>query len=340
VNPIPNLSDPQTAWGRDYDFDERRAMASDQTVMSEYLALLPSVRPLYACLDQTPERAQLVELSGRLNADDPELALRQIVGLFTRELIASAIRPDLDRFADSPMFCPPTRTHESEKLSSFVLYEDERVAVSIFVVKRSEAGESAGDDASQWSRKGVPFDPFDRAVKILHGKDAALHIWRASAIGSDEAITREMSCSGPETITRSSGDVLFLRGGTETYTFGDRPTPLVLISASARTCRSPVVPQYNMASRRIAGVSAVDPAVSRMQLLSSVLRQLDPDRSIDALQPLLRHGAHFVRWHAMREMLCADAARAKPFLEKMAEGDTHPQVLAAARSALEMIQEQ
>jgi hypothetical protein len=333
-------SELETLHGTVPSFDERRIMASDSEVLDEYVAMMPTLRPLHASLDQSPERGIMIELSGSLRPDNTEDVLRQVVGHFTIELLASLVRPDLERFPCSPLFCPLARTHEAENLSSLVLYEDERLTIAAFLVKRSDNSELGTRDPSRWSRTGVPFEPFDRAVRFLHGSDSELHIWRAPAIGFDTVITREMTCASPETIRCSAGDVLFLRGGTESYTFGDRSSPLVMISAIARFCRSPVVPEYNMGSREIAGVSAADPSVSRIQLLGTVLRQLDPERAIPAMQPLLSHPAHFVRWHAMREMLCADATRAAPLLEEMTEHDPHPQVVAAARSALKMIREQ
>jgi hypothetical protein len=87
----------------------------------------------------------------------------------------------------------------------------------------------------------------------------------------------------------------------------------------------------------IATVSASDALCTGMQMQSTLLRLMGRVDAYDAIAELLNDKHHFVRWHAMRELLGLDQERAWPTLVEMAENDRQPSVRRAAAATLNML---
>lgn len=88
---------------------------------------------------------------------------------------------------------------------------------------------------------------------------------------------------------------------------------------------------------RIRSTQAIGQAPSRLQMLSSLLRMSGRIDAWDAIRDLLDHELHFVRWHAMRELLALDSRRALPDLVRLMETDPQPSVRRGARAALDLV---
>jgi hypothetical protein len=61
---------------------------------------------------------------------------------------------------------------------------------------------------------------------------------------------------------------------------------------------------------------------------------MDRGDAIPEITGLLESPHFYTRWHIMREFLAMDAAAALPHLRRMAAGDPHPEVRAAAGQTL------
>lgn len=88
--------------------------------------------------------------------------------------------------------------------------------------------------------------------------------------------------------------------------------------------------------RSVAGVVPYLPAY-RLFFATKLLGQIPRRRSLDNLEALSRHTAHFVRWTAIQSMFSIDFDAAVARLELAAETDGHPSIRKAARSALDQL---
>jgi hypothetical protein len=83
---------------------------------------------------------------------------------------------------------------------------------------------------------------------------------------------------------------------------------------------------------RIRAVAA-DHSVSRLQLLASVLAEMRDPKAVTALEGLMEHPAHYVRWAALQAVFCLDRRHGVSLLHK-ATNDAHQHVRSAAVRSL------
>lgn len=88
--------------------------------------------------------------------------------------------------------------------------------------------------------------------------------------------------------------------------------------------------------KSVAGVVPYLPAY-RLFFATRLLGQIPRRRSLDNLETLSRHTAHFVRWTAIQSMFSIDFDVAVTRLKLAAETDGHPSIRKAARSALDQL---
>ena len=98
--------------------------------------------------------------------------------------------------------------------------------------------------------------------------------------------------------------------------------------ARRRRRRSP--PNMTARAMRFIGASSTDEASSRVQMMVSLLRAMEREDALPLIVEALASPQFYTRWHVMREMLAMDAEAALPSLRRMAAGDPHPEVRAAA----------
>ena len=72
-------------------------------------------------------------------------------------------------------------------------------------------------------------------------------------------------------------------------------------------------------------------------MMVSLLRAMEREDALPLIIEEALDSPHFyTRWHIMREMLAMDADAALPSLRRMAAGDPHPDIRAAARQTLDL----
>lgn len=91
--------------------------------------------------------------------------------------------------------------------------------------------------------------------------------------------------------------------------------------------------EYDIATRQRIRVMAADHSVSRLQLLASVLAEMQDPRAVTALVGLMDHPAHYVRWAALQAVICLDHEQGMSLLKK-ATNDSHEHVRSAAIRSL------
>jgi hypothetical protein len=80
-------------------------------------------------------------------------------------------------------------------------------------------------------------------------------------------------------------------------------------------------------------VVAADQSVSRLQLLASVLAEMQDPHAVTALRGLMEHPAHYVRWAALQAIFSLDREYGTCLL-KEATNDAHEHVRSAAKRSL------
>lgn len=104
--------------------------------------------------------------------------------------------------------------------------------------------------------------------------------------------------------------------------------------------RTPLSVVCDEATGRIIRTRAIGQEASRLQMLATLLRLQGGVEGFAAIEQLLDDKRHFVRWHAMRELLMLDPARSRPLLEQLASSDAQPAVRRAAVTALSLFADQ
>ncbi len=97
--------------------------------------------------------------------------------------------------------------------------------------------------------------------------------------------------------------------------------------------------EYDRESGRLIRAASNDAAASRTRMLLTLLRVSGRADAGDAFDAATRTEEFHLRWAAMREWLALDARAALPRLHALADADPHPQVRAAARATLPLVEE-
>lgn len=130
------------------------------------------------------------------------------------------------------------------------------------------------------------------------------------------------------------GETVTLDGRRHSFVIDHAESDIVYLKAATLAEAAPLSVEYDSDSLTFVAASSTDEAASRVQMMVSLLRVMDRTDAVPLLRRVLAHRHFYVRWHAMREFLALDAGLALPSLRAMAESDPHPDVRAAAASAL------
>lgn len=117
-------------------------------------------------------------------------------------------------------------------------------------------------------------------------------------------------------------------------------TGAVAVQTRLVNAHTPLSVICDEATGRIIRTRAIGQEASRLQMLATLLRLQGGAEGFAAIEQLLDDKRHFVRWHAMRELLMLDPARSRPLLEQLASSDAQPAVRRAAVTALSLFANQ
>jgi hypothetical protein len=145
---------------------------------------------------------------------------------------------------------------------------------------------------------------------------------------------RYLRFEGDETV--AFGHSSYFKAGRDIFVIrGDAAAPtLVACFSSAATLTTRW--EYDAATLARARIMAADHSVSRLQLLASVLAEMKNPCAIPALEGLMEHPAHYVRWAALEAIFSLDRERGATLL-KTAAADPHEHVRMAAIRSMEKL---
>jgi hypothetical protein len=141
-----------------------------------------------------------------------------------------------------------------------------------------------------------------------------------------------------EPVVLRAGDVL-RQVDYQSLEFLPHDQGCVFLNTQMLDATLPVDLSCDIHTGRITMVNAGSSTHSRLQMLTTLMGLFDRHDAYETIAELLAEPQHFVRWHAMRELVGLDHVRALPALRAMAEEDPQPAVRRAARKTLALLQD-
>jgi hypothetical protein len=252
----------------------------------------------------------------------------QIAG-FVRDLVAKSV-------AD-PFFQPAFLTLAGDISTGLVLYADRNVFISLAV---------AGVDALAAKKSGnrgpssIAFTGLPTLFHVVKSGGATLSFWEAPRIGADFVGDRTGRCRMTEMRRIEDGERILIDGWTQSFVIEHATSDIILLQAAVHAECAPLALEYDSKTCEFIGASSTDEGSSRIEMMVSLMRAMDHKEAGPLLEELLESPHFFTRWYVMREYLGLDAEAALPSLRRLAGGDPHPHVRAAAQQTLAMFFDQ
>lgn len=137
-------------------------------------------------------------------------------------------------------------------------------------------------------------------------------------------------------LTLHDGDVVTIDGRTRAHLIEGTGGEVVALTFATRTAG--LVREYARDTGHLLRVGATDQDQSRTRLLLTLLRHEGRRDAAGCFEAATHAPAFHLRWAAMREWLALDATTALPRLRTLAATDPHPEVRAAARTTLPLVE--
>ncbi|MGE8225070.1 MAG: hypothetical protein ACN6RK_04700 [Stenotrophomonas sp.] len=269
-------------------------------------------------------------------ADAVRVKLCEAASLISEESINALISEELVRFSNKPLYATTAKTIDSDALTGIVLFDSRQLRVSLVSLGPSAHRIKKGRN-NNTRVTGVTMQGTDSAIRFIKSGNATLNLWSAPPFEREDPLSyREMQQQPNRKVL--DGDTLFLEGGSTGMSIASCDAPILFTIATRNTPRTAVNAHYDMEGH-LHSFTAADMRSSRIQLLATLIRELDWHPGVDHLITIAtEHPDHFVRWHAMREAIALDPRASSPFLYHMADQDRHPQVRDAAAKTVTLIE--
>ena len=286
-----------------------------------------SVAPLMTQLDR-----EVVELEPRT----PEALLASARRFMDRTAEIDAMMAELIAASrEDPFFRPPFHPLVNEVHHSLLLYHHPELSISLGV---TGVDMLAAKKTGRTGPASINFNGYSTLLRFLKAGNATMSFWEAPPIGDDfsapAAETEPCRLVGCRRI--EDGEEILVDGRHESFVIEHAESDILFFQAVARAGAAPVGVEYDSDSLQFIGASSTDEASSRLQMMVSLLRALGREDAFALFEEALASPQFFTRWHVMREMLAMDADAALPSLRRMAAGDPHPDIRAAAQQTLAM----
>lgn len=270
------------------------------------------------------------QLNDEDSAQRSEKILLKAATSITASVVKTLAEEELARFPVNPIYQTAAKGVDDDVFGGMVIYENEHFILSI--VSLTPLSLQAKKRSENNKAKGVTIQGCDSAIHFIKGGGAAIDVWHAEPFYcNDPLFARNLTSVERREI--ADGNSMFIEGGRIGMSIVSCSSPMLMCVATRRHRRSPVNAHY-IQGGALQNCTASDIRSSRIQLLSTVLRELDYLQAASVMETLAAHPDHFVRWHVTRELTLLDRATGTKCVETLAESDAHPQVRDVARQAL------
>lgn len=267
-----------------------------------------------------------------LGESDPQAILAAATRFFDRVGDLDELMLDMIRAAAAdPYFRPNLNPVFSEIQAGLLLHNSPSLSL---VVGVSGADMLAAKKAGPRGATSVAFTGQLSLYRFVKAGGATFSFWEAPRITDSFVADQAGKCRLVGRRRIEDGEDLVLDGSCESFVIEHATSDIVYFQAIVRAGAAPLTVEYDSSNHGFVSASSTDEASSRLQLLVSLLRAMDREDAIPLIEETLASPHFYTRWHVMRELLAMDAAAALPALRRLAAGDPHPEVRAAAQQTL------
>lgn len=263
-----------------------------------------------------PERGQVIDLARRM---------------FDRIPVDAVMDALIARCRADPFFLPPLHPLTSEVHSGLLLFHHHELSVGLGVTGLDML---AAKKAFRRGGASIAFTGVSNLFRYLKSGNALVSFWEAPHIGGGFRSEDAGQCRLIGRRRIADGEGFLVDGSCESFVVEHAEADIVYLQATIQTGAAPLTVEYDSASLAFVNATSTDEASSRVQMMVSLLREMDRADALPVLRALLRNPHFYTRWHIMREMLALDAEAALPDLRRIAAEDPHPEVRAAACQTL------
>lgn len=240
----------------------------------------------------------------------------------------------IERSRADPFFLPPMTPLTSDLHSGLVLFHRPDLSI-VFGVSSIEM--MAGKKAAPRRRPGsVVFTGFHNLFRYVKASDAVLSFWELPPSDGPFSAATAPHCRMTGRRRIRDGEDVLTDGSRESFIVDHATGDLVYFQVVVRAGCAPLTIEYDADTRRFMGATGTDEAGARVQMMSTLLREMGREDAVPWLRAQLPGSDFHIRWHVMRELLALDAEAVLPDLRAMAAADPHPEVRAAAARTLEL----
>jgi hypothetical protein len=272
-----------------------------------------------------------VELS-ELDEKTPEAVLRIARAFMDRTDDLGALLGDLLRAsAKDPFFRPPFHSISGDIHTGLSMYHNPELSIALGVTAVDMLAARKGGARGVTS---IGFTGITTLLRYLRAGDATISFWEARPITDDFVAAEAGSARLTDRRRIKDGDEVLIDGRCQSFVIEHATSDMIYFQAMVRPGAAPLAAQFDSETLAFLSASSTDEASSRVQMMVSLLRTMERDDALPLIIEALASPHFYTRWHIMRELLAMDADAALPPLRRMARGDPHPDVRAAARQTL------
>lgn len=265
-----------------------------------------------------PQRSEVVDLARRM---------------FDRIPVDQILEALIARCRADPFFLPPLQPLTSEVHSGLLLFHHEQLSVGLGVTSLDML---AGKKAFRRGAASIAFTGVSNLFRYVKAGNALVSFWRAPRISADFRSEEAGQCRLIGRRRIADGEEFLVDGSCESFVVEHADGDIVYLQATIETGAAPLTVEYDSESLSFVNASSTDESSSRVQMMATLLREMDREDAVPVLRELMKTPHFYTRWHIMRELLALDAEAALPDLRHMAAADSHSEVRAAAARTLDL----
>jgi hypothetical protein len=250
---------------------------------------------------------------------------------FTMRRIRTLLRHEKEAFAATDAYVSQFPGVRGSFYSAIVLVNSR--GLSCVLSALSPAALQTRKEEPAPETRTIKFDGAPSSVRVLKGS-IPVRIWSITPFDDATDFARGGVSARPgRSLVIDAGREIRL-GAFEEVEYLAPEASVVAIQTRLTSGNVPLAAICETGSGSLIRTQAVGQEPSRLQMLATLLRMTGGPAAFDAIEELLDDRRHFVRWHAMRELIRLDSGRAEPLLERMSCGDRQPSVRRAAADTL------
>jgi len=312
-------SDALAAWLADPEAQSRsfRSVHAFAQSWARHPLVADTERALAALEEKTPEAV--------IDVARAFMDRRGEIDALMRELLESSAR--------DPFFHPPFHPMSSDIHDAFLLYHDSDLSIALGA---TPVDMLAAKKAGPRGATSIGFTGVTTVYRFLRAGGATLSFWEAPPITDLFDSSQAGQVRFVERRAIQDGEEIVVDGRHQSFVIDHAGSEMILLQALVRVGAAPVSIEYDSKTMSFIGASSTDEESSRVQMMVSLLRNMDREDAVPLIVEALDSPYFYTRWHVMRELLALDADAALPHLRLMAAGDPHPDVRATAAQTLQL----